>query len=148
MKYSHTQIGTLMIVVLIIVCVIFGIIGTQQEMPPIAIAVLLLVLVMMSSMLTLTVKIDEQYLRLKFGYGLFWRKWKLETLAAARPAKHAWWHGWGIRFVPWKKMWIYNLSGFDVVEVTTKNGRRFRVGTDEPQRLAQEIEQAIREKNS
>jgi hypothetical protein len=28
-------------------------------------------------------------------------------------------------------MWIYNVSGFDAVELTMKNGKIYRIGTNE-----------------
>jgi len=36
--------------------------------------------------------------------------------------------------------WLYNVSGLDAVEVTTKSGKKYRIGTDVPA----ELEQAIR----
>jgi len=36
-------------------------------------------------------------------------------------------------------MWIYNISGFDAVEIKMKNGKTYRIGTDEPQKLEQAI---------
>jgi hypothetical protein len=40
-------------------------------------------------------------------------------------------------------MWIYNVSGFDAVEITLKNGNTYRIGTDEPKELEQAILQSI-----
>jgi hypothetical protein len=39
-------------------------------------------------------------------------------------------------------MWIYNVSGFDAVEITMKNGKIYRIGTDEPLKLEQAISQS------
>jgi hypothetical protein len=36
-------------------------------------------------------------------------------------------------------MWIYNVSGFDAVEIKLKNGKVYRIGTDEPKKLEQTI---------
>jgi hypothetical protein len=36
-------------------------------------------------------------------------------------------------------MWIYSVSGFDAVEIKMKNGKRYRIGTDEPKNLEQAI---------
>ncbi len=46
-----------------------------------------------------------------------------------------WYYGWGIRGWLWPKMWIYNVSGFDAVEIKLKNGKMYRIGTDEPKKL-------------
>ena len=33
--------------------------------------------------------------------------------------------------------WLYNVSGWEAVEITLPSGKRFRLGTDEPRRLEQ-----------
>ena len=40
-------------------------------------------------------------------------------------------------------MWIYNVSGFDAIELTMKNGKIYRIGTDEPEKLEAAIKQVI-----
>ena len=40
-------------------------------------------------------------------------------------------------------MWIFNVSGFDAVEIKMENGKIFRIGTDEPKKLEHAILQAI-----
>jgi hypothetical protein len=39
--------------------------------------------------------------------------------------------------------WLWNVSGIDAVELTMKNGDRFRIGTDEPEKLVTAIEAVI-----
>ncbi|MEK7656054.1 MAG: hypothetical protein AAB386_05245 [Patescibacteria group bacterium] len=41
-------------------------------------------------------------------------------------------------------MWIYNVSGFDAVEIILKNGKIYRIGTDVPK----ELEVAINKEKS
>jgi hypothetical protein len=45
----------------------------------------------------------------------------------------------GVRVWFWPKMWIYNVSGFDAVEIKMKDGKTYRIGTDEPEKLEQTI---------
>jgi hypothetical protein len=52
--------------------------------------------------------------------------------------KNQWWWGWGIRLIPGG--WLYNVSGLDAVELKMKNGRVYRIGTDEPRKLAEFIQ--------
>lgn len=40
--------------------------------------------------------------------------------------------------------WLFNVSGLDAVELELINNRRFRIGTDEPQRLIAAIQTARR----
>ena len=46
----------------------------------------------------------------------------------------------GIRW--WGHGWLYNVSGFKAVEIELASGKRLRIGTDEPERLAQAISAA------
>ena len=58
---------------------------------------------------------------------------------SAKTVKNHWYCGWGIRWCLRFKMWIYNVSGFDAVEIKLKNGKTYRIGTDEPKKLEQTI---------
>jgi hypothetical protein len=40
-------------------------------------------------------------------------------------------------------MWIYNVSGFDAVELRMTDGRMYRIGTDEPHELEAAIRQML-----
>jgi hypothetical protein len=48
-----------------------------------------------------------------------------------------WWEGRGIRFT--SQGMLYNVSGTRAVEVQLRDGTRFRLGTDEPERLGDAI---------
>jgi len=64
-------------------------------------------------------------------------------LAAIRTCivvRNRWWYGWGIRWTP--RGWLYNVSGLAAVELTLTDGRRLRIGIDEPERLCEAIAQA------
>jgi hypothetical protein len=39
---------------------------------------------------------------------------------------------------------MYNVSGFDAVQLQLASGKRFRIGTDEPVQLKSAIDRAIR----
>jgi hypothetical protein len=82
---------------------------------------------------TLTITIDNGMLRASFGPGLIRKKVSLAEIASVRPIPVRWWYGWGIHLTP--HGWLYNVSGWDAVEITLRNGRRFCLGTDEPQEL-------------
>ena len=105
---------------------------------------MLLVLFILASFASLKVTIDKNYLRIKFGYGIFRKKFPLKEITSAKAVKNHWFFGWGIRLWLWPRMWIFNVSGFDAVEIKTKAGRTYRIGTDEPKKLEQAIKQAIK----
>jgi len=106
-------------------------------------SIMVLVLFILSSLATLTVSIDENYLRIKFGYGIFVRKFALNQITSVKTVKNHWYYGWGIRVWFWPYMLIYNVSGFKAVEIIMKNGKIYRIGTDVPEELKTAIQQVI-----
>jgi hypothetical protein len=83
----------------------------------------------------LTVEIDATYLTFRFGVGLIRQRISLADIVAVQPVRNSWLHGWGIHRTP--HGWLYNVSGWEAVEITLVTGKRLRLGTDEPERLAQ-----------
>ena len=151
-SYKHTQIGYLMIVITLIVLVLFAWAQiTARAEPPsvnsgtnfLITAIMALILFTLASFATLTTSIDEKYLRIKFGYGIFRKNFPLNEIVSAKQVKNHWYYGWGIRFWFWPKMWIYNISGFDAVEIVMRGGKIYRIGTDTSNELEMAIKQAI-----
>lgn len=96
------------------------------------------VMLMMSS---LTVSVDSTLIRIRFGGGAYSKKFPLERISDCGPVKNDWMNGWGIRYIG--KGWLYNVAGLDAVELTLKNGKRVRIGTDEPEKLAEAIRSVL-----
>lgn len=105
---------------------------------------MVLILLILSSFVSLQVRVDEKQIRIKFGYGLFAKEFLLNDILSAKVVKNHWRYGWGIRVWFWPKMWIYNISGFDAVELKLKNGKIYRIGTDEAKKLEQAILHSIK----
>ena len=153
MKYKHTQIGYLILVVTLAVLVLFAwaYITAAAEPPSVnsgnnfaITTIMVLVLFILASFLSLRVIIDEKYLWIKFGYGIYKKNFLLKDIMSVKIVKNRWYYGWGIRGWLWPKMCIYNVSGFDAVEIKLKNGKIYRIGTDEPKKLEQMILQSIK----
>ena len=160
-KYEHTQKGSRLVyysaIFVILECLaleaLVYVLGTRSEylLPrnQLILAMVLIPLVpgvvlgwaflMMSS---LTVSIDQEYVRMRFGPGVWMKKFKLERIANCKPVKNDWMNGWGIRYIS-KGCWLYNIAGMKAVELTFKNGKKARIGTDEPEKLAEAIREAI-----
>jgi hypothetical protein len=150
--YKHTQIGYLMLVVLLAVLALFTWVYIMASAEPPSVdsgpnfaitAIMALILFILASFATLTASVDETCLRIKFGYGIFAKTFPLNDIASVQSVKNHWYYGWGIRLRLWPKMWIYNVSGFDAVEITMKNGKIYRIGTNAPGQLEAAIKQAI-----
>ncbi len=79
----------------------------------------------------LTIKVDEETLQVRFGIGLIHKKVLLPEIVGCEPIRIRWWYGWGIHLTPYG--WLYNVSGLHAVAITLRDGRRFALGTDDPQ---------------
>ena len=150
--YKHTQISYLMFVVTLAVLAFFAWIQMEARAEPPSVdsgtnllvtSVMLLIVLILASFATLTVSLDEHCLRIKFGYGIFRKKFSLNEIVSAKIVKNHWYYGWGIRLWLWPKMWIFNVSGFDAVEIIMKNEKVYRIGTDAPAELEAAIKRAI-----
>jgi hypothetical protein len=86
---------------------------------------------------TLTVRIGGGEIECRFGPGLISKHIPLAAVRGARPVRTEWYQGWGIRLT--SDGWLFNVSGLDAVEVELADGKRIRIGTDEPQTLAAAI---------
>jgi hypothetical protein len=148
MKYKHTQVSYPMLVVTLVVLVFFAWAhitslaepDSYDSGPNLAVtAVMSLIVFVLASFVSLQVIIDEKYLQIKFGYGIFKKEFLLHDVMSATTVRNHWYYGWGIRVWFWPKMWIYNVSGFDAVEIKLNNGKVYRIGTDEPEKLEQKI---------
>jgi len=107
-------------------------------------------LVLMESLLALafllfyclTIEVGEQAIVLKFGIGLIRKTIRIEDINHTACVRNKWWYGFGIRLTP--HGWMWNISGLDAVEIRYKNSnKRFRMGTDDCQKLKREIDKRI-----
>ena len=151
--YKHTQISYLMLVVTLAVLIVFAWIYSTASAEPVSVnsgpnfavtTIMIVILFILASFTTLTTSIDKNCFRIKFGYGIFTKMFPLNQIASVQSVKNHWYYGWGVKVWFWPYMWIYNISGFDAVEITLKNGKIYRIGTDEPEKLEQAIFQLIK----
>lgn len=138
--YRHTQVGWVTLgsigagVVLIVV-----LLGGIRELPG-ASLVALPVLLIGLLFATLTVEVDANELRASFTFGVIRRRVPLSELRQFTAATNPWYYGWGIHKL--RGGWIWNVSGFEAVELVLADGSLWRVGTDEPRALVRVLEAA------
>lgn len=140
-RYSHTQIGWVTIVLLLIgaaLAVGFSIRTGEQSL--LVLAFIAVAVILLFS--TLTVVIDRDAVRLSFGIGLIRRRIPLAEIREVREVRSPWYYGYGIRYTP--HGWLWNVWGSGGVELIYDTGGRFRIGTDEPARLAHALREALR----
>jgi hypothetical protein len=132
--YRHTQIGW---VILGVMAAILAFVWSRLPPEVAAAAGFPLLLVAALTLLVfsaLTVEVDAEAIRLRFGIGLVRKRIPLAEVRSWREVRNPWYTGWGIRLGPGYVLW--NVSGRDAVELALASGRCFRVGTDEPAALA------------
>ncbi|MEK7643982.1 MAG: hypothetical protein AAB390_01620, partial [Patescibacteria group bacterium] len=111
--YKHTQISYPMLLVTLIVLALFSWLQITARLEPPSYnsgtnfamtAIMALILFILASFTALSVSIDENYLRIKFSFGIFRKKFAVSEIASATPVKNHWYYGWGIR------IWFWQLS--------------------------------------
>jgi hypothetical protein len=139
-NYHHTQPGTLMLTALSLAALLTGL--------PVILAMTIRSghwpwLLFVPSALccglawlfsSLTVEVSGTEIRWYFGPGLWDYRVPLPDIEGVRIVRNTWLNGFGIRMSPGRR--LYNVSGFDAVELRLKTGDIRRIGTDDPQGLA------------
>ncbi len=100
--------------------------------------ILLICLVLFHS---LTVRVSRKELAFAFGPGVIRKTIPLSDIESAAAVRNHWYNGWGIKKI--RGGWLYNVSGFDAVELQRKGGRKTRIGTDQPKKLLAAINAAL-----
>ncbi len=140
MEYRHTQFGTVIIFgVGIVIAAILVHFLVSESIPPTEAGAAILLLLTLFLFASLTIEINHGSVVCRFGLGLIRKEIRLSDITNARPVINSWIAGWGIRWMPGQYM-LWNVSGFQAVELTLTNGKRFRIGTDEPDTLVQAIQ--------
>jgi hypothetical protein len=89
---------------------------------------------------SLTVTIAEGQLTWRFGLGWPRKSLPLAEITLAEPTRTRFIEGWGIHLT--RRGWLYNVSGFDAVLLTRRDGKSVLIGTDEPRALVAALERA------
>lgn len=139
--YRHRQFGSFMVAAMAVAVVaIIALLGPGAAHPAMLIvfAALLLVAVVFSS---LTVQVSASSLVFWFGPGVLRKQVPLAEVAGVEVVRSPWYWGAGWRLTP--RGMLYSVSGLDAVEITRKDGSRFRLGTNQPERLARALSDAM-----
>ncbi len=140
-QYRHTQIGYLLITLYSIAILFLGYLNIMTNFHPLALIGLIIVLMVLGTFARLTVTVDDQMIRIQFGVRIIRKNFPLKEIEAYRVVKNPWYYGWGIRFTP--RGWLFNVSGFSAIELQMKNGKRYRIGTDDPDNLAAALDETL-----
>lgn len=141
--YRHRQTGTVILWTVgasaVVMAVLAAFFATVQPAVGAVLGLSLLVLVACLVLFgSLTVEVTTTHVRLRFGPGWIRKSFDAAEIVEAEMVQNPWHYGWGIRWTP--RGWLFNVAGSDAVEIRLRNGRRYRIGTDEPHNLLLAIE--------
>lgn len=142
MNYKHTQIWYLTIYILISLAIyIIWLTFFTWELLILYFGLFLIFLTLIIFS-TLKIEIDDTFLKIRFTNNILRKTFLLSEIKSVKKVKNHWYYGWGIRVWFWPYMWIFNISGFDAVEIIMNNWKVYRIWTDDVIKL----EKAIKEK--
>ncbi len=140
MNYRHSQYGYVwlfVIVWMVVVMAIIAFVGDEEADALLILAItgafLLLIGIITFWFSRLTIVVGTDAVTAYFGAGWPRRTIGVHEVVAFRKVHNKWWYGWGIRKTPGG--WMYNVWGLDAVELELASGKRFRLGSDEPDEL-------------
>ena len=87
---------------------------------------------------TLTVDVDAENVRVRFGIGLIRKSMPLSDIARCEIVRTPSWWGWGMHWTP--SGWLYNVSGRAAVRLEMTSQRPVMIGSDEAERLKAAID--------
>jgi hypothetical protein len=87
---------------------------------------------------TLTVEVDAEDVRVRFGIGLIRKSIPLSDIARCEIVRTPTWWGWGMHWTP--SGWLYNVSGRAAVRLEMTSQRPVMIGSDEAERLKAAID--------
>ncbi|HHI87967.1 MAG TPA: hypothetical protein ENK03_03450 [Candidatus Cloacimonetes bacterium] len=93
---------------------------------------------------SLSVRVSSDKILTAFGSGLIHKTIPFTRIKSAEKVRNKWYYGFGIRLIPGGQM--YNVAGLDAIELKLTNGKIFRIGTDEPDKLLEVIQSQAEKK--
>lgn len=131
--YEHTQIGRVVIFPIAIIACIIIVAAISSPTRAVLIGVAAVLAVVALLMWKLTVRVDDDALRVSFGPGLISKQVPLAEIQSCEPVRTGWSAGWGIHHTRHGR--LYNVSIGDAVAIRLRNGQQFCIGTDQPNEL-------------
>ena len=149
--YENTQPGTFIRVMTGSWIVFFGVLAVVmlalgQKEAAIILGVVTVVLALILGIVlvlchSLTVRVSRSEIALSFGVGLIRKQFPIGDISGVSIVQNRWYNGFGIRKI--RGGWLYNVSGFDAIEIQFKNERKYRIGTNQPKELLAAVESAL-----
>jgi hypothetical protein len=134
-SYRHIQYAWWLIALMLALVLVVAAAGPPLPNLRLILAAFFLIIALLFH--SLTIEIGEGDLRWHFGPGLIRKSVALAEIGSAHAVRTNIFEGWGIHLSRFG--WLYNVSGFHAVAITLRSGKRFALGTDEPQELCSRL---------
>ncbi len=129
MPYRHTQVGYVIIFLMLPAAIAAFVFKNMSLSWIVSIAGVLF--------LTLTVSVEIDCVRIWFGPRFIQKRFFLNEIESCQGSKSRC-YSWGIH--GWLgKGWLFNVSGFRSVELKMLSGKKYFIGTDQPEALEKAI---------
>lgn len=145
-EIKFTQPGTfsvaLLLPILILTVVMLILHGFDE--PALAIVLIFVIITFIICLLAfyrLTIIVSDSRIGFSMGTGLIKKHYPIEEIESCRPVSNPAFYGIGIHWTP--DGWLYNVSGRKAIELTFKNRKKIRVGTDRPEEIASIINKML-----
>ena len=139
--YQHTQRSKILLCVIIVVLLFMLFLMFRFGFNWINVVVFIIMIIALYLFNSLVVKVNSEKIYVAFGSGLIHKTIPFTRIKSAEKVRNKWFYGFGIRLIPGGQM--YNVAGLDAIELKLTNGRVFRIGTDESDRLLEVIHSQI-----
>ena len=142
-EYEHTQVGYIHVIAYSAVVLFLVGVNIFSEFEPFTLILLIVMLLLLTVFSSLTVRVGGGVIAVQFGVGVIRKRIQLSDVESYAKVVNPWYYGWGIRYTP--RGWLYNIYGRPAIELLMRNGKRCRIGTDDPDGLAQALGEALHE---
>ena len=140
---KFTQFGTFTVITMSILLIVFAVLLFIHGFLPdqetyLNVFLVLTAVVCLIIFYKMTITIDNESISFKLGIGLLGKSYKISDIQSCRSVKNSFIYGWGIHKIP--KGWLYNVSGFNAIEITFKDTDKVvRIGTNKPDEIVELI---------
>jgi len=140
-RYERTQHATwLWLVMVPVACVCAGIVYSPSGISFLVAAVVIVPVALVIALFSrLTIAVDARAIAWHFGWSWPGARIDLRDVERVEITHTNFLEGWGLHYTIWHG-WLWNVGGFQAVEITKTDGSRVTLGTDDPQGLLQAIE--------
>ncbi|MBV8074179.1 MAG: hypothetical protein JO140_02030 [Candidatus Eremiobacteraeota bacterium] len=139
--YEHRQFGTFIVAIAVAIDAVLAAILASSPVVRTETVVLgpafVLVGIAAGLFSSLTIRVTRTQLQWWLGIKPLGMRVALAEIASAAPIKTNVFEGWGIHLT-WHG-WLWNVAGFNAVQIELRGGTRYALGTPEPEKLTQAI---------